>query len=35
MRNMNKMRFNKPIPPDVNRPPIIVEERSLDKGKGK
>ncbi|ENV32926.1 hypothetical protein F960_02648 [Acinetobacter gerneri DSM 14967 = CIP 107464 = MTCC 9824] len=29
------MQFNKPVPLDVNRPPIIVEERSLDKGKGK
>lgn len=25
--------YNKPVPPDVNRPPIIVEERSLDKDK--
>lgn len=23
--------YNKPVPPDVNRPPVIVEERSLDK----
>lgn len=25
--------YNKPVPPDVNRPPIVVEERSLDKDK--
>lgn len=25
--------YNRPTPPDVNRPPVIVEERSLDKDK--
>lgn len=25
--------YNKPVPPEVSRPPIIVEERSLDKDK--
>lgn len=25
--------YNKPTPPEVDRPPIVVEERSIDKDK--
>lgn len=29
---MEKIRLNKPVPPEVDRPPIVIEERS-DKSK--
>ncbi len=29
---MENIRFNKPVPPEVDRPPIVIEERS-DKSK--
>lgn len=32
---MSNTTYNKPIPPEVNRPPVGTEERSVDKDKVK